>query len=209
MSVSWCPMLDVWFPMSAVWLPLSNIWCPMSDFWCMISAIFDDWCQKPDVSCPMFDVHVRYPMCDVWCSVSYVRMCDVWCPICNAWIPLSDALRPADVWCAMSDVRFLMSDVRLPLFDVFVYSKLEQNLPGQAKCEPTVVFLVGLSAELYVNAYLCRGNIQWVKANLLNNIIVIVRPLKPRILKDYPITFFWKQNILKVLFANGPAWQSG
>lgn len=167
MSVSWCPMLDVWFPMSAVWLPLSNIWCPMSDFWCMISPIFDDWCQKPDVSCPMFDVHVRYPMCDVWCSVSYVRMCDVWCPICNAWIPLSDALRPADVWCAMSDVRFLMSDVRLPLFDVFVYSKLEQNLPGRAKCEPTVVFLVGLSAELYVNAYLCRGNIQWVKANLL------------------------------------------
>ena len=60
----------------------------------------------------------------------------------------------------MSDVRFLMSDVRLPLFDVFVYSKLEQNLPGQAKCEPTVVFLVGLSAELYVNAFLCRGNIQ-------------------------------------------------
>lgn len=119
----------------------------MSDFWCMISPIFDDWCKKPDVSCPMFDVHVRYPMCDVWCSVSYVRMCDV--------------------WCAMSDVRFLMSDVRLPLFDVFVYSKLEQNLPGQAKCEPTVVFLVGLSAELYVNAYLCRGNIQWVKANLL------------------------------------------
>lgn len=167
MSVSWCPMLDVWFPMSAVWLPLSNIWCPMSDFWCMISPIFDDWCQKPDVSCPMFDVHVRYPMCDVCCSVSYVRTCDVWCPICDAWIPLSDALRPADVWCAMSDVRFLMSDVRLPLFDVFVYSKLEQNLPGQAKCEPTVVFLVGLSAELYVNAYLCRGNIQWVKANLL------------------------------------------
>lgn len=167
MSVSWCSMLDVWFPMSAVWLPLSNIWCPMSDFWCMISPIFDDWCQKPDVSCPMFDVHVRYAMCDVWCSVSYVRMCDVWCPICDAWIPLSDALRPADVWCAMSDVRFLMSDVRLPLFDVFVYSKLEQNLPGQAKCEPTVVFLVGLSAELYVNAYLCRGNIQWVKANLL------------------------------------------
>ena len=147
MSVSWCPMLDVWFPMSAVWLPLSNIWCPMSDFWCMISPIFDDWCKKPDVSCPMFDVHVRYPMCDVWCSVSYVRMCDV--------------------WCAMSDVRFLMSDVRLPLFDVFVYSKLEQNLPGQAKCEPTVVFLVGLSAELYANAYLCHGNIQWVKANLL------------------------------------------
>ena len=131
-----------------------DIRCPISDVWYRRFLI-------PDVSCPMFDyVHVCYPMCDVWCSVSYVRMCDVWCPLCDAWIPLSDALRPADVWCAMSDVR-------LPLFDVFVYSKLEQNLPGQAKCEPTVVFLVGLSAELYANAYLCHGNIQWVKANLL------------------------------------------
>lgn len=132
---------------------IRDFWWLMSDTRCLMS---DVWC-----ACSISDV-----MCDV-CSVSYVRMCDVWCPNCDAWIPLSDALRPADVWCAMSDVRFLMSDVRLPLFDVFVYSKLEQNLPGQAKCEPTVVFLVGLSAELYVNAYLCRGNIQWVKANLL------------------------------------------
>lgn len=141
--------------------------CPLSDFHSLIS----------DVRCPISDVwYPRFLMTDVRNPMSHVRclMCmfDIWCVMYDvrclmSGCAMSDALRPADVWCAMSDVRFLMSDVRLPLFDVFVYSKLEQNLPGQAKCEPTVVFLVGLSAELYVNAYLCRGNIQWVKANLL------------------------------------------
>ena len=128
--------------------------CPLSDFHSLIS----------DVRCPISDVwYPRFLMTDVRNPMSHVRclMCmfDIRCVMYDVRCLMSG--------CAMSDVRFLMSDVRLSLFDVFVYSKLEQNLPGQAKCEPTVVFLVGLSAELYVNAYLCRGNIQWVKANLL------------------------------------------
>ena len=144
----------------------------MYDIRCPISDVWNPWFLMTDVRYPMS--HVRCSMCmfdircvmyDVRCLMSGCAMSDVRSVMPE--FPLSDALRPADVWCAMSDVRFLMSDVRLSLFDVFVYSKLEQNLPGQAKCEPTVVFLVELSAELCVNAYLCRGNIQWVKANLL------------------------------------------
>ena len=168
MSFSWCPMLDVWFPMSAVWLPLSNIWCPISDKWCMISDvrflmydIGDFWYPMSHVRClTMCMFAIRCVMYDVRCLLSGCAMSDV-----RSVMPEFRCLMPFVR--LMSDVRCLMSDVRLPLFDVFVYSKLEQNLPGQAKCEPTVVFLVGLSAELYANAYLCHGNIQWVKANLL------------------------------------------
>ena len=147
--------------MSDVQCLFPDVRCSMCDFRCPLSNFHS---LISDVRCPISDVwYPRFLMTDVRNPMSHVRclMCmfDIRCVMYDVRCLMSG--------CAMSDVRFLMSDVRLPLFDVFVYSKLEQNLPGQAKCEPTVVFLVGLSAELYVNAYLCRGNIQWVKANLL------------------------------------------
>ena len=149
-----CPLSDFHSLISDVRYPISDVWYPMSDFWCMISAIFDTRCLMSDVwLCACL-------LSDVWCMMFGVLCPDVRCLMSALWCLNSAVWCPSSGWC-------LMSDVRLPLFDVFVYSKLEQNLPGQAKCEPTVVFLVGLSAELYVNAYLCRGNIQWVKANLL------------------------------------------
>ena len=149
-----CPLSDFHSLISDVRYPISDVWYPMSDFWCMISAIFDTRCLMSDVwLCACL-------LSDVWCMMFGVLCPDVRCLMSALWCLNSAVWCPSSGWC-------LMSDVRLPLFDVFVYSKLEQNLPGQAKCEPTVVFLVGLSAELYANAYLCHGNIQWVKANLL------------------------------------------
>ena len=156
-----CPLSDFHSLISDVRYPISDVWYPMSDFWCMILAIFDTRCLMSDVwLCACL-------LSDVWCMMFGVLCPDVRCLMSALWCLNSAVWCPSSGWCLMCDVWCPMSDVRLPLFDVFVYSKLEQNLPGQAKCEPTVVFLVGLSAELYANAYLCHGNIQWVKANLL------------------------------------------
>ena len=132
----------------------------MSDVRFLMYDIRDFWWLMSETRCLMSDVWCACSISDVWCMMFGVLCPDVRCLMSALWCLNSAVWCPSSGWC-------LMSDVRLPLFDVFVYSKLEQNLPGQAKCEPTVVFLVGLSAELYANAYLCHGNIQWVKANLL------------------------------------------